>query len=212
MQAIRKGVAKLVNSLQIYVKDGGMTSIHVSAAIKELEKLGYQYRHDTFPELINTEQFKDNSLETPGNLAEALLWKLGKWKSYKKFAKQFADKKSVPTNTDVVFYAFAKHLRDNAKPIYDQHAIRAMWAICPCLTPVEKDKCKQILINKKDEWKNVGSGNVAVDCYNIYLDHIDKIIKEGVSKKEIDKLLMPLGQALKRCTKNYSEFAKLCKF
>ena len=106
MKVVKEGIVELVSKLQQSVDEGGMTSEFVSSAIKDLKEFGCEYDYDTFPRLVDTEQFSDKSGETPANLAEALLWKLGKWKSYKKFAKQFADEKSTPNNDDVVFYAF----------------------------------------------------------------------------------------------------------
>lgn len=205
-----KKLSELIASLQRSVADGGMTKETIAAAIKQLATLGYEYDYDAFPKLVNTEDFTDESGDSPRNLAEALLWKLGKWKSYKKFAKQYADENSKPTDTDVVFYAFAKHLKNPDNPIYDQHAIRAMWAICGNLTADEKSKCKRLLMNGKEEWKDAGSGGSAVECYNIFLKHLGEMVKAGATKREIDLLLMPLGQAIKKSTNNYKEFCSLC--
>ncbi len=201
---------ELIASLQKSVSSGGMTSAIVAKSIKELATLGHQYDYDTFPKLENTEDFIDDSGETPRNLAEALLWKLGKWKSYKKFAMQYSQENSQPTDTDVVFFAFAKHLKNQNNPIYDQHAIRAMWAICSNLTEDEKAKCKRLLMNTKEEWKEAGSGSSAVNCYNIYVRHLNDMVKAGATKREIDLLLMPLGQALKKSTRNFRKFSALC--
>lgn len=203
-------LSELIASLQNSVSSGGMTSETVAEAIKELATFGHKYDYDSFPKLENTEVFTDDSGETPRNLAEALLWKLGKWKSYKKFAMQYSDENSQPTDTDVVFFAFAKHLKNPNNPIYDQHAIRAMWAVCGNLTPNERAKCKRLLMNSREEWKEAGSGSSAVDCYKIYVRHLNDMVKAGATKREIDLLLMPLGQALKKSTKNYCEFCALC--
>jgi hypothetical protein len=203
-------LSKLIASLQESVSRGGMTRETVAEAIKELASLGHKYDYDTFPKLENTEDFTDDSGESPRNLAEALLWKLGKWKSYKKFAKQYSEENSKPTDTDVVFFAFAKHLKNPNNPIYDQHAIRAMWAICGNLTTDERAKCNRLLMNTKEEWKEAGSGSSAVDCYNIYVRHLNDMVKAGATKRDIDLLLMPLGQALKKATSNFSQFCALC--
>lgn len=200
----------LVATLQQSIINGQMTKDNVTSSIKELATLGYKYDHETYPKLINTEIFSDTSKDAPGNLAEALLWKLGKWKSYKKFANQYIDKDTRPSNTDVVFYAFAQHLKNRDNPIYDQHAIRALWAICGTLNADEKAKCKNLLIKKNGNWKDSGSGRSAVECYGIFVKHLGAIVKNGSTKGEIDLLLMPLGQAIKRSTANYQEFCSLC--
>ena len=206
----RKKLAEIIANLQVSVARGGMTSTTVTTAIKELSSIGYEYDYDAFPKLENTEVFADESGDSPRNLAEALLWKLGKWKSYKKFARQYSEEDSKPTDTDVVFFAFAKHLKNPDNPIYDQHAIRAMWAICGNLAEDEKAKCKKLLMNTKDEWKESGTGSSAVDCYKIYLKHLNEMVKAGATKREIDLLLMPLGQAIKKSTSCFNEFSSLC--
>ncbi|MDT8386767.1 MAG: hypothetical protein RQ736_04595 [Thiogranum sp.] len=75
-------------------------------------------------------------------IAEALLWKMGKWNIYKDFVNNYNSSDSLAKKTDVVFAAFAKHLRDSANPVYDQHALRAMWAINANLVSQEKEQCK----------------------------------------------------------------------
>jgi hypothetical protein len=204
-----KKLKSLIASLQRSVSSGHMTKEAVASSIRELAGLGYEYDHAAFPKLVDTEHFVDTSRDSPSNLAEALLWKLGKWKSYKKFAKHYTDETSKPTDTDVVFYAFAKHLKNKDNPIYDQHAIRAIWAICDVLTAEEKAKCKSLLMNKKGEWKDAGSGGSAVECYKIFLKHLGELVKGGATKAEIDLLLMPLGQAIKKSTNNFEEFCSL---
>ena len=205
----------LIRSLQESVNKEGMTKDFILEATKTLQQIDskYSYNHDTFPALENTNLFEDESNDSPSNLAEALLWKLGKWKSYKNFAQQYADDSSKPNKTNVVFYAFARHLKDSENPIYDQHAIRAIWAICGNMfNKEEKEKCEELLLDKKGKWKQTGSGKHAIECYSIFLDHINEISKVGASKREIDLLLMPLGQALKLHSKNYKEFSDMCNF
>ncbi|WP_262966714.1 hypothetical protein [Methylobacter psychrophilus] len=204
---------ELVKSIQKSVENDEVTSYIISGAIEALNKIHkkYVYDHDKFPKLLNTDEFKDDSTDKPSNLAEALLWKLGKWKSYKKFAEQFTNDQSKSTKTDVVFFAFARHLKDSSNPIYDQHAIRSVWAIChQGFNSEEKNKCKGLLFDGKGKWKQTGTGQYSVDCYKIFLTHIDSLANENLSKREIDLLLMPLGQALKDNSKNYDDFCYLC--
>jgi hypothetical protein len=175
--------------------------------------LGFKlYDEKQFPPLIDSDKFVDSSRDSPSNLAEALLWKLGKWKSYKRFAANYAAKSPVPTKQDVVFFAFAKHLKDRGNPIYDQHSIRALWAICGNLNDEEKIKCKSLLFDGNDVWKPSGSGRDTIACYELFVRHINNVVNtdDGPSLSEIDRLLMPLGQAIKKHTKTYAEFHSLC--
>lgn len=202
---------KLIASLQKKISANTLDKDAISNATKELEKLGYKYDDESFPRLVDTEKFTNDSGDAPKNLAEALLWKLGKWKAYKKFCEHYFAENPQTTQTDVVFYAFARHLRDNNNPIYDQHAIRSLWAIGN-LTAEDRKNCKALLFNKKNEWKQSGTGNTAVDCYTIFVKHVDHLVSvsNSASKSELDRLLMPLGQAIKKSTKTYADFEALC--
>ncbi len=205
-------LGKLIASLQKRISDGGLDKAGITDATEQLAKLGYQYDEESFPPLVDTEKFSNISADSPQDLAEALLWKLGKWKAYKKFCENYAAEQPLPTKTDVVFYAFAMHLKDKSNPIYDQHAIRSLWAIDGKLTDEEGKKCKSLLFDKMNTWKQSGTGKSAIDCYSIFVKHVNDLISvsEGASKSELDRLLMPLGQAIKESTKTYAEFDALC--
>lgn len=202
----------LIAELQKAIANGGMNKGTVENAVKALSELGYQYDNKRFPALVGTETFVDTSCETPSNLAEALLWKLGKWQTYKKFAANYTSDNAKPTKQNVVFFAFARHLKDKNNPIYDQHAIRALWAICGKLTTSERKKCKSLLFDGKNKWKQAGSGGDTIECYELFVRHINDLVdtNKAASKGEIDRLLMPLGQAIKKSTGSYVEFYKLC--
>jgi len=189
-----------------------MTKEVVDSAIEGLSDLGYAYDDGTFPALVDTENFRDTSRNTPANLAEALLWKLGKWKVYKKFAANYVSEDSLATKTDVVLFAFARHLKHKDNPIYDQHAMRALWAICGKLTDEEKKKCKSLLFDRKGKWKSVASGGDTIECYELFRRHLDNLVnvEGGPTKGKIDRLLMPLGQAIKKSTDSYEGFCHLC--
>lgn len=205
-------LGKLIAKLQKAVSSDCMNREVVLEAIADLSELGYKYDSESFPALFGTESFKDTSGDTPSNLAEALLWKLGKWKSYKRFSKNYSTTDSKATNTDVVFFAFAKHLKDKDNPIYDQHAIRALWAICGKLSDDEKKKCRSVLIDSNDRWKQTGSGRDTIECYELYVRRINELVSVigAPTKSEIDRLLMPLGQAIKRETRTGTHFYSLC--
>jgi hypothetical protein len=202
----------LIADLQSAMKNEGIEYRTLKKALADLSRLGYQYDHALFPDLENTENYTDSIGESPSSLAEALLWKLGKWKSYKKFTTYYRDDSLTPTQTDVVFYAFARHLKDRSNPIYDQHAIRALWAICGNLSNAEKSNCKSLLFDRHDRWKQVGSGSVTIECYDIYVRHVRTLMigSHVPSLTELDRLLMPLGQAIKGTTSTYADFQRLC--
>lgn len=205
---------KLISSLQEKIRNQSLDSDAVETATKNLASIGYQYDASLFPELKADAEFSSTVGSEPNNLAEALLWKMGKWNVYKDFVNNYNSNGSLAKKTDVVFAAFAKHLRDSANPIYDQHALRAMWAINENLTHQEKEQCKAALFKskgkEKGKWKATLSGRETITCYNLYVDKLSALSNNGLSKGALDKLLMPLGQALKLNCKNYGEFFSVC--
>lgn len=205
-------LGKFIKTLQFAIANGGINEEIVARSIAELGVLGHTYDQERFPALINTENYADTSTNSPSNLAEALLWKLGKWKAYKKFVANYSAINPESTKTDVVFFAFARHLKDKKNPIYDQHAIRALWAISNSFTDDEMKKCKSLLFDRSGKWKQAGSGSESIECYELFVRHINDLVNpsNGVSLGKIDYLLMPLGQAIKKTTKTYNEFQVLC--
>jgi hypothetical protein len=204
-------IANLITELQIAIANNGMTAERVIAATRELAELGWEYDDERYPPLADTEAFSDAG-EAPSNLAEALLWKLGRWQKYQDFAAYYANQDLEPQPTDVVFFAFARHLRDNNNPIYDQHVMRALWAICGGFTDDEKTMCRMLLFNERDEWKPMASGRHTIQCYELYVRHINALVNipDGPTRGQIDRLLMPLGRALKELTDSYATFQQLC--
>ena len=201
---------QIIKSLRTHVENNTFSATAVYEATNKLAEINYKYDSSLFPELPPTTNWKVPPLDKPQSLAEALLWKMGKWKIYKSFVEHFDNSDSQSTSTDVVFYAFAKNLADQNKPIYDQHALRALWAIDTKLTPQQAKLCRNLLTKKKSgEWKPIASGVSAPDGYLMYVNRINDISLSGASLGDIDKLLMPLGQALKDHTKNVDDFLLL---
>lgn len=202
---------ELIEGLREAISSGGLTKQKVDVAISRLSQIR-EYDEEKFPELPEI-RFTDSSGATPQTLAEALLWKLGKWKVYKKFASNYQVDAPDSTKTDVVLFAFVKHLKDRELPIYDQHAIRALWAIDQEMEPAE-EKLKSLLFDRKGKWKKTGSGDDTIDCYDLFLKRMKKIRSKANAPtvRNVDRLLMPLGQSIKRATNNYEEFRNLrCK-
>lgn len=214
-----KTLAELVGDLQHAVRNKKLTSQVIDEAKSQLSDLGFkQYDLKKFPKLAGTASFSGEISSSPQSLAEALLWKLGKWATYQTFVRNFNDKNlKVSTKGGVVFSAFAKHLQDNGNPIYDQHAIRALWAICE-FTNEESRKCKSLLFDGRENWKDAGSGDDG-SCYEIFIKYVRTLCDDKkLSNDDLDRLLMPLGQAIKKETKNgvrptqsqWERFKNLC--
>lgn len=212
----------LIGDLKRDVSNGKLTEEAISAAIKTLGDLGHDtYNFKKFPQLVNTSSFNGAVGDAPASLAEALLWKLGKWPTYKTFVQSYNDQDlEVSAKGGVVFSAFAKHLQNNEFPIYDQHAIRAIWAICD-LEDGDKKRCKALLVDSTGSWKQAGSGDDG-SCYKLFVSNVDEICKKNnVKHRTLDLLLMPLGQALKKVTRTekksvdkkseFQKFDELCR-
>jgi len=204
----------LVQSLQDLIKEDKLSGEAVKKKTDRLAKLGNPYRANLFPELQANANFRSVVGAAPNSLAEALLWKMGKWNAYKEFVNNYDNTGSLTKKTDVVFSAFARHLKDSANPIYDQHVLRAMWAINTNFETQEKEKCKVTLIKSKGKdkgnWKPTLSGGETIECYNLYVKHLNKLTKSDLSNSVLDRLLMPLGQALKTTANSYKEFQSVC--
>jgi hypothetical protein len=202
----------IVSNLKSNITNKNLNKNLLEQHIRNLSDLGFKYDQETYPELSKTELFLPNTEDSPQNLAEALLWKLGKWPSYKNFVHYYDGKNKKPKKTDIIFYAFANHLRDNNYPIFDQHTLRSMWAVDSSLTKEKGALCKQFLMSNKGKWKLSGGGSSGSQCYELYKTFIRRVQVFYNDLKRFDMLLMPLGQALKKNTQNYDEFCNLCKF
>lgn len=213
MDKIKK-LTILIVSLQEKLRTNTLDVGAVKTATEILAGIGYQYDTNLFPELKADAKFSATVESSPNNLAEALLWKMGKWHVYKDFVNNYSSNGHLSKKTDVVFAAFAKHLKNDANPIYDQHALRAMLAINTNFEPYEKEQCKAALFKskgkEKGKWKAVLSGRETIACYNLYVAKLNELSNTGLSTSALDKLFMPLGQALKENFHNSKEFALLC--
>jgi hypothetical protein len=58
------------------------------------------------------------------------------------------------------------------------------------------------------------SGGYTVECYELFVKHMNELVSmdKGLTNIEIDHLLMPLGQAIKKSTNSFDEFVDLCGF
>jgi len=183
-----------------------------------VENPKYVYDINTFPPLSKKKRgnYSIDVGTEPTTLAEALIWNLGKWNSYLTFVDDYEDESTGHDDRDnaVVFYGFAKHMRKRSNPIFDQHAARALWAISKDLWGSQNvdqslkgrsnyqghfgDLFFHYLTRQNGNWKDVGDGRTTMACYSLYCRQIRAVCKKsGISHDTIDKLLMPLGQALK---------------
>jgi len=203
---------EIVADLRAAISGGGLTERQVDEAIRKLSKIR-TYNEQKFPALPSA-KFTDTSGSAPQTLAEALLWKLGHWKKYKKFAANYEAHDPRPTKNGVVLYAFVKHLKDRSQPIYDQHAIRALWAIDPEMRKHEP-KLKTLLFRRNGKWRASGNGGDPRECYKLFLDRMPKVLSKTnePSLAKLDRLLMPLGQSIKRATRkaqnSYEAFCEI---
>jgi hypothetical protein len=203
-------VHDLVNDLRDTIAKHQLDDAAVSLAVGQLNVIR-EYDEERFPPLIPRYDYAYEKNDAPRTLAEALLWKLGKWTVYQGFAAKYKDPESKP-DKDVVFYAFIRHMRDPSEPIYDQHAIRALWAVDPDIKSSDTAKLKSLLFDGECEWKDTAGGDNAIECYELYVSRVKEICAyRGVNLQGLDRLLMPLGQAIKRATKTYADFEALRK-
>ena len=193
---------ELIQRLKNAIQQNTLDKNVIDGAIATLHDFGYSgYDLVKFPALENTEVFDTEVGKSPETLAEALLWKLGKWPTYLTFVKNYkTENLKVSPKGGIVFSAFAKHLQDNDFPIYDQHAIRSIWAICD-LDTKQQELCKSLLLDTSGMWKQAGSGDDG-SCYELFVVKVEEVCaKNELTHRELDMLLMPLGQAIKKETR-----------
>jgi hypothetical protein len=188
-------VTNLVIALREAIRDNTLTSRTVKSAKQTLKRIGYVYDSYTYPPLRKSYRSVKLHGRSPTDLAEALLWKLGMWPAYENFVRHHSKAESKPGKTGIVFFAFAKHLRNRDIPIYDQHVLRSLWAIGN-LQEEDRALCGRVLIDRSGEWKESGSGADAEAAYRLFVSHMAALEMLGISNAQLDKLLMPLGQAL----------------
>ena len=199
-----------------------LTDEHIRNGLNVLEQNGFEYEDGLYPALTGTKKLPVHSISTPSNLAEALLWKQGDWNKYQRFVRNyFAESPSVPDD-GVVHFAFAIHLRDNRKPIFDQHALRAMWAISDRLASTrmvdnlrganlsklkknsrayknpEENPCKCYLMSPDGEWNENHPKGSSTESYLQFVEAISDLHKaHKLDRRQLDRFLMVLGSALK---------------
>jgi hypothetical protein len=207
--ARRDSLARLIAHLRRNVSAGVLNKHATAEASKALMVINPKYCYDDagFPKLERTNNFSDTAGNTPANLAEALLWKLGRWTAYKKFSSNYHDPNAKAGKQNIVFWAFSRHLRNDDTPIFDQHALRAIWAIGG-LRPDEEATCKSFLMDENGKWKPNGTGSAGESSYELFVAKIAELVElgGGVTHRDLDRLLMPLGQAIKDLTETYDEF------
>jgi hypothetical protein len=206
-------LSKLTADLRSRFTAGELTAKSIADATVTLAQLKYSYNAKKFPTLCQTPP-PPALVGTPQTLAEALLWKLGKWPAYRSFAAFYNAESTSPRPTHSVFDAFALHLKDQERfPIFDQHSLRAVWGICD-LSTSEHEFCKSFLVEDSGRWKAAGSGKAGPECYRLFKTYLNAIRRQdpSLTLPGIDRLLMPLGQALKKVTRNYAAFCKLCHY
>lgn len=152
-----------------------------------LEKNGFSYDANKFPEVDYSAIAKGCSTDRPSTLAEAMIWKLGRWSAYVRFRKNFQAASPEPTSTDVVLFAFSKHLKDpDNNPIYDQHVVRALWAITR--EKGMKHKLQSLLFHQNGKWKESSSGKTAICCYHWYVNTLRGLLGASKNQRTLSQL------------------------
>lgn len=200
--SIAPELTSIITSLRTSIHSGSLDAKAVHQATLDLKKSGYAYDHTKFPPLPTNHDWSDQALSTtPTSLAEALLWKQGHWAQYQSFVNYYQNTDNKSKETDVVFYAFAKHLYDQNNPIYDQHTLRALLAIHATLAEDDIRLFRYLLSNKNGKWKDYIKSTSerfsTQDGYTRFVTLLQNLSTADVTLDMLDKLLMPLGKAIK---------------
>ncbi len=204
----KDALIKLINEIRSSIKNRTLNCNFIIDKIEELKKIDkkYTYDQDKYPtlnyEVIN--KATEPQIPTnPSTLADAYIWKQGNWKKYTDFIKFFKNKTEEVSGEAAVFKAFAKHIRDPQNvPIFDQHAFRAILGIFQENNQEEwgtSESGYEYLVNKSGEWHDDQNtrNHYSERAYQFYFAKINRLMESCDNLSLIDRLLMPLGKALK---------------
>jgi hypothetical protein len=180
----------------------------------------YVYDTDKYPPLEHDQLDQLEPKTGLDSLAQLFIWKRGDWQKYKNFLSYYSDNAlSDAPKKGVVNFAFAHHLLSNKRmPIFDQHSARAVWAIMGSRDSAW-DHYRDYMFYKKDHWRTDSEYlkvNLQAKCYRDFL--LDVAYLAGSTNDDAkqyaaaDRLLMPLGKAIKDHVKTLDDFYKLCGF
>ena len=206
----REGIKNLVSDARAgFAKGVGKKEVDgFKIRLKSIRSV-FVYDDERYPNLAHRGEYVARRSDYPVSLAEAYIWKRGDWKKYRNFCEYYSmegapDKeRSAP-----VFFYFARHLADKNNAIYDQHGLRAAWALSSGTVPDMEEKLKEALLTREKKWQKSGKAKAMHECHEFYVEFIDSIVKKSapLTREELDHFLMPLGKAIKILTKSYSDF------
>lgn len=188
--------------------------IDVGGAISRLKELGWEYDANKYPDL-----FPDGAAEisapsetprAPQTAAEAYIWKQGKWKNYLDFLRDLKSaregNKGDP-GTRLVYWAFARHCANpDENRIFDQHALRALWAITG-----EDWELAEGYLFATSHGKTSPTTKDGATLHQQFLDRLrERFGRKATRWKDVDRLLMPLGKALKKGVQTREDFHQAC--
>jgi len=180
----------------------------------------YKYDKNKYPSLIYRGPKKYALAEEPTSLAQLFIWKRGDWTKFENFVEYYLNSAwDEAPKKRVVNFAFAQHLKSHGElPIFDQHSARAIWAIMGS-SHSRWDNYQDYSFYKPTHWRTDSEYlrvHLQADCYYEFLGHVWLLAAGGENLVQeyaaADKLLMPLGKAIKDHVKTLDEFRDLCNF
>src|SRR4051812_3374511 len=111
---MKTGIERIAAKLREHIARQDLSRQAIEEATQQLKDAGYTYNQKKYPPLSpRGPGVMAPANHNPNNLAEALLWKLGKWTAYQNFSEFYhSGKKRPDPSTRVVFDAFALHFKN----------------------------------------------------------------------------------------------------
>jgi hypothetical protein len=127
--ALKALLEKIVTTLRDLIQKCTLDADAYQSATTKLAEQNYGYNAKFPPLILSNFSWSSLRLGAPETLAEALLWKRGRWNIYKTFVNYYSNPSILSKSIDTVFFAFAKHLQDSKlQYAIDIHSARS-WRL-----------------------------------------------------------------------------------
>lgn len=107
-QALKPLLENIVTTLRGRIQKFTLDADASQSATTKLVEQNYGYNAELFSLIPSNFSWSSPRLGAPESLAEALLWKMGKWNIYKTFVNYYSNPSILSKSTDTVFFCICQ--------------------------------------------------------------------------------------------------------